>query len=251
MRNSNIFLTTLSCLTIAITAMENDKTQKQGTQFNKNWLTILKKVDAKHSQLKELHQEQNKLRKLLNDDFMKNAKINDLVSYLYYPSIIISSHAELEIEGDCWSKVNNRYYDKVSSLDAKARMARRGKRKIFLPFFRYALSVTPKQLQRLRTNIDNECSGHCAFSALVKLSKHCDFNVPFFFKLSPMLSGMYLYCAKKMSSSRIQKIEYSGNESYIKDLVVLAPGLAVELTPMVFVILLTFLVYKINTIEIK
>jgi len=147
------------------------------------------------------------LKRKLNEDFTRNAKINGLASILYYPGqhCLPMGHAELEVEGTCYSTTSFQ-----GPLSEKIKAAKDGR----LPFKQCHISVTPQQLARFR-NRENIFSLTCMHQVSRTLSKHLDFHVPQLINFSPMASYGYLNFSKAMGNKRITKFESHGNVNSI------------------------------------
>ncbi len=212
-------------ISLNLMGMDNNVSKNQQEIVNSTSDQLFTDINRLHSYA-HIPKELKNLKKKLNSEFMKEAKINDLVSYIYYPSIVIGGHSEVEAEGIC---ADIDFFKKTKLLDHRLRKIRRAaSSEMNFPFFRYVIAVTPEQLAKLRENISESTPGHCAFASLTKLSKNCNYNVPFLFKLPPPLaSGLYLHCAKALGSKRISKIEFYGNENRIKNLIIL-PGVLTD-----------------------
>jgi hypothetical protein len=155
------------------------------------------------------------LKKELNVEFMQKAKINDLVSYIYYPYYGDTGHAELEVEGVCSTYKLGKC--KTESFDS--RMVRKRACRSTLPFYRYVISVTPEQLKNLCERMDQKrwCTPICSLDALTVLAKGANYSVPFIFRLSPLISAHYLSIVNSLGSERIKKIKfYEGHSAHEK-----------------------------------
>lgn len=164
---------------------------------------------------------------LLNEDFKNNAKIQGLVSYIYYPSqkeFPLFGHGELEIEGNSYTLMSdlNRKVRPLSKM-IHASLSGTG-----FPFLRFNVSVTPNQLSKMREFAPTTSGFICSMSALKPLSQYADFKIPLPFTISPLMSAIYLTAAKKLSSQRISGIEFYRTESSLKNLSKAITGVAVE-----------------------
>lgn len=162
-------------------------------------------------------------KKKLNAEFMKKAKISDLVSYIYYPYYGDSGHAELEVEGACTtykSMACERIVGHTCSFDSDMREKRVRRRDSWylvhkFPFYRYVISVTPEQLKNLSEQVGQRrrCTPICSLDALTELARGAHYAVPLVARLSPFISALYLSMVKHLGSERIKKIEfYAGGE---------------------------------------
>jgi hypothetical protein len=162
---------------------------------------------------------------LLNEKFVKKAKIQGLVSYIYYPSqreCPLLGHAELEIEGDSWTLMGGE--SKVKSLSKMINSSQSGHG---FPFFRFNISVTPDQLRELREK-NMATWGTCSMGVLKTLSNHGNYEVPFPVTLFPFTSSMYLATAKMLGSRRINKIEFYREKNEMNSLAKSAAGVTLE-----------------------
>jgi len=203
---------------------------------------IINCMDDKPSQ--QIHQ--NKM--LLNKEFENRANIKGLVSYIYYPSQRrdAQGHSELEIEGNSYILINmTDIKDLIKGLalypfqrrDAQeqvqknknrplSRMIKRTESKLGLPFFRFNISVTPKQLNELRKGISITNGITCSAGAAKALKQYADFKIPLPFATFPLASAIYLTTAHKLGSQRIYQIESYGNP--LENLSRIMPGIAGE-----------------------
>lgn len=173
----------------------------------------------------------NFLKKALNDDFYENAKINGIVSYIYYPTgEAKQGHSELEIEGCCWGTIFA--LEKFESLEKKIK--RSTTKDPFKPwkmkgrfFKKYTITVSPKQLEQLKNElyepktrptktlgILQEISSGltyktCSYNVLTLLSNNSEFKVPIPYKISPFLTELYI---KKTKPSEVKEIKKYGNK---------------------------------------
>lgn len=172
----------------------------------------------------------------LHDEFNRKAKIQGLVSYIYYPTQRENpfiGHGELEIEGDSWTLTSFCVSRKPISRMIYSSTLGEG-----FPFFRFKISVTPKQLSKLRNNVSKTRSCSCSYGALSSLSRNGKYSVPLPFSYVPSLSAAYLGTAKMLGSDRVKKIQFIGGESYMLNLSKSAPGVVYEL----FLLLSTFFI---------
>jgi len=163
------------------------------------------------------------LKRKLNEDFTQNAKINGLVSVLYYPGQrrMAIGHAELEVEGTCYSITSD-----PRPLSEKIKAAREGR----LPFKQCHISVTPQQLARFRDR-EKISSLTCMHQVSRNLSKYLDFHVPQLINLSPLASYAYLNLSKAMGNKRITKIESHGSATdNALNFLAVSIGIATELS---------------------
>lgn len=160
---------------------------------------------------KEFHQK----RITLNADFFKNASINTMVSYIYYPTDrATQGHSELEVEGTCWtlsqlavrkSLLEHKIIKSTTPVPSKP-FKMQGKY-----FKRYIITVTPEELKRLNYSLEKSMLFKnrsklmltilyiqeilyktCSYTVLSKLSETCNFHVPMPFKISPFLTALYI-----------------------------------------------------------
>lgn len=153
-------------------------------------------------------QEFQKRKQALNKDFFKNAKIRGLVSTLYYPMGRPPpiSHAELEVEGSCYTI----FLDEIKerSLSQKIANARTGS----YPFAQCHISVIPKQLAKIKKVLSSKISSTtCMDGVSVVLGKSGGFYIPPLINQLPLASYLYLQGAKLLGNKRITKMEHHGN----------------------------------------
>ena len=134
------------------------------------------------------------------------------VSYLYYPYWGDQGHAELEIDGECWTLKKG--HTEVRSFQKRIDKRKNEPWERCLPFYRYVITVTPDELKQLKMHVGKRSfySIICSMDALHDLSKHAHFNLPIPFRVSPMISACYLSSAKSLGSKRITKIDFYDNK---------------------------------------
>jgi len=199
-------------------------------------------MDDKPSE--QIHQ--NKM--LLNKEFKNRANIKGLVSYIYYPSQRrdLQGHSELEVEGNSYTLTNmTDIRDLIKGLalypfqrkDVQEQIQKNSKKplsrmikctesKLGLPFFRFNISVTPKQLNELRKGISTTNGITCSVGAAKALKQYANFKIPLPFATFPLASAIYLTTAHKLGSQRIYQIESYGNP--LDNLLRIIPGIAGE-----------------------
>lgn len=176
---------------------------------------------------------------LLNEEFNTQARIQGLVSLIYYPSqqeVSFLGHAELEVEGQSWTLM---LYPNAKPL---AKMIRSSLSGTGYPFFRFDISVTPNQLQELRKNVMTTKGPFCAIGALKALSRYGDYSVPFPVSLFPLASAAYLTVAKALGSRRIGQIQFYGDQNC--PMMNLAKGLPGVIVEACFIFAATNLVFR-------
>ena len=166
----------------------------------------------------------HKKKLLLNEEFKTKAKIQGLVSYIYYPSgTIVVGHAELELEGTSWTLLGKNAYAKPLSRMISASRSGYG-----LPFFRFNISVTPNQLHELEVKSMSVPGLTCSIGAFLALALYGKYKIPFPIAISPLATSLYLTAAQKSGSRRIGKIEFYGGDSHMRNFIKCIPGLAGE-----------------------
>lgn len=132
------------------------------------------------------------------------------VSYLYYPYWEGCGHAELEVDGQCYTLKSGGA--KIKSLHD--RILKREEGDGGLPFYRYVITVTPEEFNELKKIVGQRdfYTFICSLEALNDLSHAANFSVPLPFRLSPLISSRYLSLMKKLGSERIQDIEFYDNK---------------------------------------
>lgn len=203
------------------------------------------------------------LKNQLNNEFHDHGRIQGLVSYIYYPQSKkpLYGHVKLEVEGKAWALVDHDFKAEViaSAQSTGADHRPQGERsgnlndvvpltKLIrssssygLPFLRFHITVTPKQLSALRENIGKKKSVSCSRGALQALSKHGEYTVPLPLTLTPLSSAIYLTTASNLGSRRINKINFIRNKNLTKSIAKCMPAIVIE----IFVI--AFIVYSIYT----
>jgi len=196
--------------------------------------SIINCMDDKPSE--QVHQK----KMLLNREFKDKANIKGLVSCVYYPSLRVPiGHFELEIEGNSYTLTNmiNTIRDIIKELTLcplrKNRnkplslMIKHAESKLGLPFFRFNISVTPNQLNKLRKGISTTNGITCSIAVALVLEKCADFKIPLPLPaICPFASAIYLTTAHKLGSQRIYQIESYGNP--LKNLFKIIQGVAME-----------------------
>ncbi len=176
-----------------------------------------------------------KLKLALNEEFIRKAQIQGLVSYIYYPSThYIFGHSEVEVEGRSWTLMR----DFTFGSKSLSRMIQSSKSGRGYSFFRFDIAVTPNQLIEMRENVWKIRSIICSHGALRSLSRYGKYSVPLPLTITPFISAAYLMIAKKMGSKRIKQIQFFGceSESKFKNLIKCIPGIFVELVALASVI---------------
>ncbi len=169
----------------------------------------------------------------LNEDFFKNAKIPGLsVGLIYYPSqreFPLLGHSELQVEESSWTILGK--YPHPKSFPKMVDFSQNGEGS---PFYRLCISVTLHQLNEIKKELKNleETGigefGTCSMGTLRILSNQANYKVPFPITLSPFISSIYLTSAKFLGSKRIEKIEFYGKQSQIKNFTKAIRGLVLE-----------------------
>ncbi len=165
------------------------------------------------------------LKMKLNQEFNDKAKINGLVSYIYYPTsyAIVGGHSEIELEGRAWTLVALGAADR-----SLAPMIRTQKKRGFFPFYRIYFSVTPNELKNLRESVSRTKGITCSHGALTALANQGIYSVPGLFNISPAMSFYYLAAAKSLGSKRIWKIDLHGNENEFLNVIKCTVGMYFE-----------------------
>jgi hypothetical protein len=121
---------------------------------------------AKHQQPIERH---CAITQALHDEFYQKAPIRGLVSYLYYPKRHIGNvgHAEIEIEGYTHDPMNGNSYPHSSSLSGRIAAATNNG----MPFFRFFLTVTPRQMDMIKQYMPRRSFVSCSEGALTMIAE--------------------------------------------------------------------------------
>lgn len=143
---------------------------------------------------------------------MKTTK--DSVSFLYYPSgSVIWGHVKLEVNNTAHAAVCRfggrcgiGYTRKFNELKASS------KTNGYLGI-RYKFKVNRQQLAIINKSIKKGTYFTCSHGALTILSKAKVVSVPFPISLSPLLSAIYLYRAKKLGDCNIDRIKIYSNDN--------------------------------------
>ena len=153
----------------------------------------------------------------LNEEFLEKGRILDAIAFLYYPvQHGPMSHGELEIEGSCYyfrSCVGPWKIPEIHSYHKKIYKIRRSVEGKLpeLAFVRFGITITPKQLNHIRTHIDDlrGMVGLTCMQAVQRaLSRYTNYSIPFPISLFPTTTAAVLYVAKKIiGSSRITSID--------------------------------------------
>lgn len=123
------------------------------------------------------------------------------LSYVYYPLTkeFPFGHAELEINGTCWSLQKHRVRQKdLNQMIQKSK--RNGS-----PFFRFPIIADQEAIKKLQD--DKVLSCICSVGVFDSLSRSGCYWVPRLFRLSPLISALYLSAAKFFGSTTIGQIE--------------------------------------------
>lgn len=182
--------------------------------------SIIKRMDEDDKPSKKSIDQKKKL----NKEFEDKANIKGFVSYIYYPSQREgppSGHSELEIEGNSYTLLT-----KARSVKPLSYMIERAQKGNGMPFFRFNISVTPNQLDKLREGVSTTNSKICSVGVANALKQYANFKIPLPFVLLPLLSTIYLTTAKKFGSQRIYQIESYGDP--LRNLSKIIPGAAME-----------------------
>lgn len=131
-----------------------------------------------------------------------------LVSVIYYPGQrgLPIGHAELEVEGTCYTLAPDRG---IASLAERIQKAARGN----LPFIRTHIAVTPDELDDIQTNIgDGRIKGSSCMNGVSNvLNESANIFIPPLINMFPIASHFYLRCAKFLGNQKIGPIESYGN----------------------------------------
>jgi len=170
----------------------------------------------------------------LHDDFNKNAKINGIVSYIYYPSgEAKQGHAELEVEGECWSvsctSIQHESLERKIKRSTTIINSLMPNKMLGRYFKQYLITISPHQLKQLKESmekgieLDQSSTSSlllsmaqgltyktCSYHVLSKLSENSDFNIPMPYKISPLLTELYI---KRTKPSTIKQIKEYGKWS--------------------------------------
>ncbi|PWU13825.1 MAG: hypothetical protein C5B45_05525 [Chlamydiae bacterium] len=182
--------------------------------------SIIKYMDEGDKPLKESIER----KKNLNKEFGDKAHIKGFVSYIYYPSQREgppSGHSELEIEGNSYTLLT-----KARRVRPLSHMIRRAEKGDGMPFFRFNISVTPSQLDKLREGVSTTNSKICSLGVANALKQYANFKIPLPLALLPLLSTIYLTAANRLGSQRIYQIESYGDP--LRNLSKIIPGAAME-----------------------
>ncbi|MEC7838583.1 MAG: hypothetical protein VX777_00935 [Chlamydiota bacterium] len=195
------------------------------------------------------------LKNELNEEFFAHAKINNMVSCIYYPQSKkpIYGHFKLEVEGRAWTLIDHDFkgemiacaqgvdytpqhtglndYDVVPITKLIRSSSENG-----LPFIRYHITVSPSQLSELRENIGKDKSVSCSRGVLKTLSKYGQFTVPLPFTFTPLTASIYLSTASGLGASRINKVEFVRNKSLSKSIAKCMPAVVIEILVVAFII---------------
>ncbi len=202
-------------------------------------------------------------RRALNDDFNNHAKINGLVSVIYYPGAAgccayPTGHSELEVEGSCYTFIGNMQTEE-EPLHGKIQKAKRGR----LPFWQSHIYITPRQLSNIKNTLassqplDSEginmqrgssgekrldaqlanvrtnpqiCGATCMHGVSDILDRSANIHIPALINVSPLASYLYLRTAKILGSDRITKIEsYGSSFASIRNFAIVSCGVMSEL----------------------
>jgi hypothetical protein len=163
-------------------------------------------------------------KRCLHEDFHRNGRIQDLVSYIYFPKGrgVPSGHAAVEVEGNVFSALcDSVHVIKLSRLIASAR-------KDGLPFLRFPMPVTPEQLQTFREHVQEKTSIICSHAALRSI-KHCGGpSVPFLSMFFPSISALFLTKMRYDHPDTIGSIALYHNGNNVDNILKVTPGVVGE-----------------------
>ena len=198
-------------------------------KINKLCLLFLLLPMALFSNEKEANQVKLELKRALHEEFNNKAKINGLVSYLYWPTGRCSEgsmlgHAKLELEQEAWNLGLSIPGGNKKPLAALIKSSEKSGR----PFMCFRITVTPKQLKALRENIGKDSSATCSHGVFKTLSKNGISAVPLPISLSPLMSAVYLGIGKQFGFNDIKTIEFYGSSNLLKKKHKWVPGILGE-----------------------
>lgn len=146
----------------------------------------------------------------LNEEFFQQGRINSALSVLYYPiKHGISTHTQLEVQGRCYTLRSClgpspfKAVPEAKSYDGKLCRIRRALIKPDCPrgkvaplgFIRFAITVTPQELQRIEQEIETIRSMigiNCMHAVERVLTNYTSCSPPFPLSLFPSLSALIL-----------------------------------------------------------
>ena len=135
-----------------------------------------------------------------------NIPLYDSVSVIYYPiqRDYDNGHAELEVEGLCYSAVEIPGQTQAYPLSKKIARAEQGG----CPFFVCKISVTPQQLSAIKLDLKTRVfSSTCMHEVSKILADSADFSIPLPISISPAASYHYLRYAQSLGHKRIVRID--------------------------------------------
>lgn len=157
-------------------------------------------------------------KKRLNAEFFQKARIPGAVSFLYYPiQHGPAPHAELEVEGRCYSfrsgmgpckiPTDKSYHKRIY----KIRQNKNDGRPPPLGFVRFGITATPAQIANIQENIEDlrETVGLTCIHAVKRaLKEYVDFSIPAPLGIGPTSTAAALYLSKNiLGSKKISQIE--------------------------------------------
>lgn len=128
----------------------------------------------------------------------------ETVSYLYYPYWGDAGHAELEVDGQCYTlKCGGGQVRSLQDRINKRRMEGGG-----LPFYQYVITVNKEEFDDLKKIVGQRdfYTCICSLEALNDLAQGANFSIPYPLRLSPLLSSHYLSLMKRFGSERVKEI---------------------------------------------
>ncbi len=152
-------------------------------------------------------------------------KIDGLVSYIYYPSqrgFPFLGHAELEIKARSYTLFRQ---FKIRYLYRMIKLSESGHG---FPFFRFYISVTPKQLRDLKKNSLLTRGLTCSMGVAEALSRQGEYTIPLPIAIFPFTSAIYLAGAKMLGSQRISQVDFHGSKNITKNFLKSIMGIAGE-----------------------
>lgn len=155
------------------------------------------------------------------------AQSENSVSFIYYPAAreYPKGHAELEIAGTSWNKIDFKHYEKKQLRNMIAKSTEDG-----FPFFRFLFKAESGQIRKIQDFVETKDTLEfiCSRIVLAPLHEAGVCSVPMPFSISPLLTAAYLTTGKKLGLNNVQKIEYYGNPSLKQSLVKIVPGVLTE-----------------------